>query len=159
MVGAAGWARKGVEVPGLSGRIHPSYGVFAPTRLEPARLTARIPDVGGKTVLDVGTGTGVLAALLLARGAASAVATDIDPRATACVEDNARRLGFGDKLRAIPAISSPRAPSTWWSPTRPGCPNPRRLDSTARSTTSTVVSFEAFSRDCAATWLRMVAGI
>ncbi len=71
MIGAAEWARKGVEVPGLEGRIHPVYGVFAPTRLEPVKLAARIPDVAGKAVLDVGTGTGVLALLLLARGAAS----------------------------------------------------------------------------------------
>jgi methylase of polypeptide subunit release factors len=101
MVGAAEWARKGVEVPGLEGRIHPVYGVFAPTRLEPAKLAARIPDVAGKAVLDVGTGTGVLALLLLARGAASAVATDLDPRAVDCATENARRLGLGERLRVL----------------------------------------------------------
>ncbi len=113
MVGAAEWARKGVEVPGLPGRLHPVYGVFAPTRLEPVRLAARIPAVAGKSVLDVGTGTGVLALLLLARGAASAVATDLDPRAVDCAEANARGLGFAGRLRAVQADLFPPDPTAF----------------------------------------------
>jgi len=32
MIGAHQWRERGIEVPGLPGRIHPDYGVFTPTR-------------------------------------------------------------------------------------------------------------------------------
>jgi methylase of polypeptide subunit release factors len=46
---------------------------------------------------DIGTGTGVLAAVLARRGVGKVVATDLDPRALACAADNLQRLdvGFG----------------------------------------------------------------
>ena len=51
-------------------------------------------DLAGKRVLDVGTGTGVLAFAALARGAAAAVAFDLDPAAPFHARDNARLNGF-----------------------------------------------------------------
>jgi len=42
----------------------------------------------------VGTGTGVLAAVLARRGIARVIATDQDPRALACAADNLQRLGL-----------------------------------------------------------------
>lgn len=103
MIGAAQWRKKGVAVPGLSLPLLTAYGVFPPTRAEPALLVAKIPDPTGRRVLDVGTGTGILALLLLARGAAQAVATDADARAVACAHENAARLGCGDRLVAVEA--------------------------------------------------------
>ncbi len=51
-------------------------------------------ELAGKRVLDVGTGTGVLAFAALARGAADAVAFDLDLAAPFHARDNARLNGF-----------------------------------------------------------------
>lgn len=101
MLGAAEWREKGVEIPGLPGRIHPHYGVFSPTRPEYPELLAKAPSPKDKLVFEIGIGTGVLAFLLLSRGAKEVVGTDIDPRAVACALDNAERLGFSQRLRVI----------------------------------------------------------
>lgn len=100
LLGAEQWRAKGVAVPGLEGRVHPDYGVFLPTRTEYVGLVANAPAPKGKRVFDVGTGTGVLSFLLLQRGAAHAVGTDIDARAVACATANARRLGLADRFEA-----------------------------------------------------------
>lgn len=101
VLGARQWREKGVEVPALGARIHPHYGVFSPVRGEYVDLVAetgppRPPD--GRTAWDLGTGTGVLAAVLARRGFARVVATDISPRALACARDNVRRLGLADRV-------------------------------------------------------------
>lgn len=101
VIGAAEWYRQGLAVPGLEGRIHPHYGVFVPTRQEYLELLLAAPPPLGKSVLDVGTGTGVLSFLLLQRGASSAIGTDIDPRSVACARENAARLGLADRFQAI----------------------------------------------------------
>lgn len=90
LVGAAEWRKKGLEVPGLNRKLTPHYGVYLPTRTDYVELLRRLGDVKGKTCFDIGTGTGVLALQLLQKGAASVVGTDIDPRAVACAEENAK---------------------------------------------------------------------
>ncbi len=102
MLGAAEWRRKGLEVPGLKGKLHPHYGVYLPTRTDYVELLLEV-DPRGKRVFDVGTGTGVLGFLLLQRGATSVVATDIEPRAVACARENAERLGLADRFEALEA--------------------------------------------------------
>lgn len=92
MLGAEEWRKKGVSVPGLKGTLSPGFGVYTPTRAEYVELLARVPDVAGKTVFDVGTGTGVLSFLLLQRNASRASATDIEPRAVRSANENAARL-------------------------------------------------------------------
>lgn len=99
---AAEWTRKGLEVPGLSGRLEPRYGVFSPTRHAYVELVTHL-DVEGKSVLDVGCGTGVLGFVLLQRGARSVVGTDLDPRAVECASHNAELLGLGQRFRAVEA--------------------------------------------------------
>ncbi|MFI9533084.1 methyltransferase [Nocardia fusca] len=99
------WHRKGVDVPTLGARIHPDYGVFSPVRGEYVDLVDRAPfpaGVGQPWAFDLGTGTGVLAAVLARRGA-RVVATDINPRAVTCARANMRRLGLGDRVRIIEA--------------------------------------------------------
>ncbi|WP_262425446.1 class I SAM-dependent methyltransferase [Brachybacterium sp. Z12] len=54
-------------------------------------------------VFDLGTGTGVLAAVLARRGAARVVATDLNPRAVECARDNIQRLGYEDRIEVLEA--------------------------------------------------------
>lgn len=100
MIGAHQWRSTGVEVPALGARIHLHYGVFAPVRGEYVGLVARtpLPSVTRRspvtsTAFDLGTGTGVLAAVLARRSVDRVVATDISPRALAC----ARRTPTGSR--------------------------------------------------------------
>ncbi|MEV4598181.1 class I SAM-dependent methyltransferase [Amycolatopsis sp. NPDC049253] len=94
VMGAHQWRERGVPVPALGARIHPHYGVFSPTRSEYVDLVAQasLPALT-RTAFDLGTGTGVLAAVLARRGIARVTATDRNPRALACARDNTTRLG------------------------------------------------------------------
>lgn len=105
VIGAHQWQTKGVHVPALNGTVHPGYGVFSPVRGEYIDLvaTAPLPDPAPRTAFDLGTGTGVLAAVLARRGIAEVVATDINPRAVASARDNALRLGVADVVTALEA--------------------------------------------------------
>jgi SAM-dependent methyltransferase len=117
VIGAHEWRRRGVDVPELDahtpgeparpGRIHPHYGVFSPVRGEYLELVATAPlpaDAAaiGRAV-DVGTGTGVIAAILAQRGIRSVTATDLDARAIACARENIARLGFEQQVEVVEA--------------------------------------------------------
>lgn len=88
------WHLQGVPVPALGARVHPRHGVFSPSRSEYVDLVASAPLPGGDalTAFDLGTGTGVLAAVLARRGVARVVATDINPRAVAAARETVERL-------------------------------------------------------------------
>ncbi|WP_225725975.1 MULTISPECIES: class I SAM-dependent methyltransferase [unclassified Nocardia] len=103
VLGAHQWRMRGVEVPALGARIHPHYGVFSPVRGEYVELVARAPlpeasDGLPRTAFDLGTGTGVLAAVLARRGFDRIIATDNSSRALACARDNIDRLGLADRV-------------------------------------------------------------
>ncbi|MHC5904344.1 methyltransferase [Streptomyces sp. S6] len=99
VLGAFQWQLKGVEIPALDARVHPTYGVFSPVRGEYVDLVNSVPlPRRCRTAFDLGTGTGVLAAVLARRGVARVVATDVNPRALACAEGNVRRLGYGERV-------------------------------------------------------------
>jgi methylase of polypeptide subunit release factors len=105
VIGAHQWRLKGVDVPALSARVHPHYGVFAPVRGEYVDLVARTPlpsairhSPATSTAFDLGTGTGVLAAVLARRGINRVVATDISPRALACAKENVHRLALTGRI-------------------------------------------------------------
>ncbi len=128
LIGAHEWRKKGVEVPALAARIHPHYGVFAPIRGEYVDLVATAPLPATTLAFDIGTGTGVLAAVLARRGIAHVVATDQDPRALACARENIARLGLAGQVEVIQADLFPegRAPlvvcNPPWLPARPSSP-------------------------------------
>jgi methylase of polypeptide subunit release factors len=129
LVGAHEWRRKGVEVPELgsppANRIHPHYGVFSPVRGEYLHLIAKAPLPAQDLAFDIGTGTGVLAAILARRGMRRVIATDTSPRARACAVDNLTRLGLAAAVEVIDADLFPpgRAPlvvcNPPWLPGRP----------------------------------------
>jgi len=55
-------------------------------------------DLAGKTVIDFGCGSGILAIAALKLGAAKAIGIDIDPQAIQASRDNAQRNGVSDNL-------------------------------------------------------------
>ncbi|MHB1272920.1 MAG: ribosomal protein L11 methyltransferase [Rhodanobacter sp.] len=55
-------------------------------------------DLAGKTVIDYGCGSGILAIAALKLGAASAVGIDNDPQALTASADNAQRNGVAERL-------------------------------------------------------------
>lgn len=100
------WQLNGVPIPALDARIHARYGVFSPVRSEYVDLVAEAPMPpvpGGAEAMDLGTGTGVLAAVLARRGAAHVLATDINPRAVDCAQENIRRLGLEGRVTVLEA--------------------------------------------------------
>lgn len=102
-IGAEQWRVRGVAIPALGARIHPHYGVFAPTRLDYVDLVAQMSLPPARQAFDIGTGTGVLAALLAQRGVPRVCATDIEQRAVDCARDNIVRLGLADRVEVINA--------------------------------------------------------
>lgn len=128
LIGAYEWRKKGVEIPALGERIHPWYGVFSPVRGEYLDLVAKEALPSDKLAFDIGTGTGVLAALLAQRGVRRVVATDQDPRALQCARDNLTRLGLANQVEVVEADLFPagRAPlvvcNPPWVPARPSSP-------------------------------------
>ncbi|QAU32988.1 class I SAM-dependent methyltransferase [Janthinobacterium sp. 17J80-10] len=127
IIGAHEWRKKGVEIPALGARIHPHYGVFSPVRGEYLDLVAQALQTTSPPPLafDIGTGTGVLAALLAQRGIERVVATDCAPRALACARANLALLNLSDRVQVAEADLFPegRAPlvvcNPPWVPARP----------------------------------------
>lgn len=104
LIGAHEWRKNGVEIAALGERIHPHYGVFSPIRGEYVELVATAPLLAhAKVAFDVGTGTGVLSAVLAKRGLAHIVATDMDPRALSCARENLHRLGIDNQVELMKA--------------------------------------------------------
>jgi SAM-dependent methyltransferase len=130
LIGAHEWRKNGVEVPALAARIHPHYGVFAPIRSEYVGLVAAapLPTPMPALAFDIGTGTGVVAAVLARRGIARIVATDQDPRALACATENIERLGLAEKVEVVQANLFPPGRAALvvcnppWLPARPSSP-------------------------------------
>ncbi|MBY6199058.1 50S ribosomal protein L11 methyltransferase [Vibrio hangzhouensis] len=55
-------------------------------------------DLAGKTVIDFGCGSGILAIAAIKLGAAKVIGIDIDPQALTASKDNAERNGVADQL-------------------------------------------------------------
>ncbi len=129
VIGAREWRSKGIELAAVGGRIHPHYGVFAPIRREYVDLIAEAPlpalTSSSSIAFDIGTGTGVLAAVLARRGIRRLVATDRDPRAVACARENLQRLGFAEQVEVVQADLFPDGRAALvvcnppWVPARP----------------------------------------
>lgn len=126
LIGAHEWRKNGVEIAALGARIHPWYGVFSPIRGEYLELVNQAPlPAGAKLAFDIGTGTGVLAALLARRGVTKVIATDMDQRALSCARENLHRLGVDDRVDVVQADLFPEGQAPLivcnppWLPGRP----------------------------------------
>jgi methylase of polypeptide subunit release factors len=132
LIGAYEWRKNGVEIPVLNARIHPHYGVFAPIRGEYVGLVNEAPlpklIAQNSVAFDIGTGTGVLAAVLARRGIQRIVATDQDNRALDCSRENLERLGFAAQVDVVQADLFPVGRAALivcnppWVPARPSSP-------------------------------------
>lgn len=132
VVGAHEWRRTGVDISALGARIHPHYGVFSPVRGEYVDLVAGAPLPAAlssdRLAFEIGTGTGVLAAVLARRGVSRVLATDQSARALACARENLQRLSCTDAVELLEAdlFPSGRAPlivcNPPWLPGRPSAP-------------------------------------
>ena len=128
LIGAHEWRRKGVPIPALKDRIYPHYGVFFPVRSEYVALVAEAPLPSRELAFDIGSGTGVLAAVLARRGVVRVVATDQDARALVCARENIARLGLSGQVEVVQADLFPegRAPlivcNPPWLPAQPSSP-------------------------------------
>ena len=130
------WRRVGVEIAALgegpNNRIHPHYGVFSPVRGEYVGLVAAAPlparPASKFVAFDIGTGTGVLAAVLALRDIDQIVATDQDPRALVCAKENLQRLHLPNPVKVMQADLFPEGLASVivcnppWLPARPGSP-------------------------------------
>lgn len=95
VIGAYEWRRKGLLIPALNASIFPHYGVFAPMRSEYLDLLVQAPlSANCQLAMDIGTGTGVLAAILAKRGINKILATDINPSALACAAQTKHSLAL-----------------------------------------------------------------
>lgn len=132
LIGAHEWRKNGVEIPALQARIHPHYGVFSPVRGEYLGLVndAPLPELlqTHSVAFDIGTGTGVLSALLARRGIQRIIATDQDSRALICARENLTRLGLDTQVEARKADLFPEGAAALivcnppWVPARPSSP-------------------------------------
>jgi methylase of polypeptide subunit release factors len=129
LISAHEWRKKGIPVPAVEGRIYPYFGVFSPVRGEYVDLVAKAPlPAGCELAFDIGTGSGILAAVLARRGIKRVVATDQDPRALQCATENARNLGLTATIEIIEADLFPPGRAALivcnppWVPAQPSSP-------------------------------------
>lgn len=110
LVGAYEWSKNGVDISVINNKINPSYGVFSPIRGEYLDLVdiAPLPSPCN-LAFDIGTGTGVLAAILANRGVKKVIATDNSKRALDCAQKNITRLEMKNTITVIEADLYPEA--------------------------------------------------
>jgi methylase of polypeptide subunit release factors len=94
MNGAHEWRKKGVYIDALQANIHAAYGVYSPIRGEYLELINSTSLGNAKTAFDIGTGTGVIAAILVTRGIKAVIATDNSARALNCAQENIEKLNL-----------------------------------------------------------------
>lgn len=130
LIGAHEWRKNGVDIATLRARIHPHYGVFSPIRGEYLALVndTPLPEFTQCIAFDIGTGTGVLAAILARRGVQHIVATDQDPRALSCARENLSQLGYASQVEVLEADLFPEGRASLivcnppWLPAKPSSP-------------------------------------
>lgn len=112
LVGAYEWSKNGVDIPVINNKIYPSYGVFSPIRGEYLELVDKAPlPQPCNLAFDIGTGTGVLAAILANRGISNIIATDNAQRALECARKNIALLDMKNAVKVLEADLFPDSDS------------------------------------------------
>lgn len=129
LVSAHEWRKKGIPVPAVEGRIYPHYGVFSPVRGEYVDLVAQAPlPAVCELAFDIGTGSGIIAAVLARRAVPKVIATDQDVRALACATENVQKLGLTATVELLKADLFPAGRADLvvcnppWVPAQPSSP-------------------------------------
>jgi len=92
-------ASEGIFFEPLDARLTILPHVYVPSDQSVPAMFAEFGElIKGKRVLDMGTGTGILALLAARLGARAVVATDSNPKAVANARLNAERLGLADSV-------------------------------------------------------------
>lgn len=98
-------ARRGTQTTRVAGfRLTVRPTVFHPRYFLSSEYFAdfiRRLDLSGKSVADVGTGSGILALAAARAGARCVIAADINPNAALTAAENARANGLGDHVTAL----------------------------------------------------------
>jgi ribosomal protein L11 methyltransferase len=98
------WCAATAEIPAGSLRLELEpgrafgTGLHATTALVAEILDASRAAIAGHAVLDLGTGSGILALAALLLGASRALAIDVDADVIEVVRENAARNGLGDRI-------------------------------------------------------------
>ncbi|MBA3695393.1 MAG: class I SAM-dependent methyltransferase [Methylotenera sp.] len=110
LVGAYEWSKNGVDISVINNKIFPSYGVFSPIRGEYLDLVDVAPlPKPCNLAFDIGTGTGVLAAILANRGVTNVIATDNSHRALDCALKNITKLDMKNAVKIVEADLFPNS--------------------------------------------------
>jgi release factor glutamine methyltransferase len=98
-------ARRGTKVVRAAGfRLAVRPSVFHPRFFLSSEIFAAFVarlDLAGKSVADVGTGSGIIALAAARAGAGRVIALDINPDAARSAGENARGNGLGDRCHAV----------------------------------------------------------
>jgi len=88
-------AQDGISIDALNSKIHIRPQVYVPFDKSVPAMFMQFSDlIKDKTVLEIGTGTGVIAILAAQMGAKSVSACDINENAVDCAKNNIRISGF-----------------------------------------------------------------
>ena len=95
-------ASEGIFFDCIGSAIHIAPFVYVPfDKSVPEMFLAFGDYIKGKKVIDVGTGTGILAILAVRLGAKSVTASDINPKAVSCARENFARSDLGCALSDV----------------------------------------------------------
>jgi len=123
LIGAHEWRIKGIEIAAIGAESIRTTEYRADSlRIRGSGrhgASASLVLVSG-LAFDIGTGTGVLAAVLARRGIRRVVATDRDPAPLTCARENLERLGLAARVEVVQADLFPEGRPSSWFATRPG---------------------------------------
>lgn len=95
------WYEKGLEVKTLDITLKPYFGTYFPTRFDHLKLFDRYLkkyDGPKDNVIEIGVGSGILSFQLIQNGFDNIYATDSNKNAVIGVNEEAKRLGYEDKI-------------------------------------------------------------
>ncbi|WP_122893332.1 methyltransferase [Arcobacter peruensis] len=95
------WNKKGIEIKTLDITLHPYYGTYFPTRFDHLKLFDKwLKKYEGskQKAIEIGVGSGILSFQLIQNGFNDIYASDTNKNAIIGVHEEAKRLGYEDKL-------------------------------------------------------------